>query len=273
LIPAAFEYVRAGSVEHAMELLAADDEAKLLAGGHSLIPLMKLRFARPTTLVDIGRLSDLSYIRRQDDHVAIGALTRHHDLANSAVLQEDCPIVADAASQIGDPQVRHIGTIGGSVAHADPASDLPTVLVALQATFVIKGAGGTERAVPAGGFFQGLFTADLAPTDVLTEIRVPLMSGGWSFIKFTRRAQDWALVGVAAVAGSDGVTIALANMGQTPIRATAVEERLTAGDAPALAALVADEGTAPPSDSFADAGYRRELAKVLVGRALTEALA
>ncbi|MEA2556225.1 MAG: aerobic carbon-monoxide dehydrogenase medium subunit, partial [Actinomycetota bacterium] len=193
-----------------MELLAADEEAKLLAGGHSLIPLMKLRFARPTTLIDIGRLSELSYIRRQDDHVAIGALTRHHDLANSAVLQQDCPIVADAASQIGDPQVRHMGTIGGSVAHADPASDLPTVLVALQATFVIQTAGGTERSVAAGAFFHGLFTADLAPTEVLTEIRVPLMSGGWSFMKFTRRAQDWALVGVAAVAGSGGVTIALA---------------------------------------------------------------
>jgi carbon-monoxide dehydrogenase medium subunit len=189
------------------------------------------------------------------------------------VLQQDCPIVADAASQIGDPQVRHMGTIGGSVAHADPASDLPTVLVALEATFVIRAPGDTERTVPAGDFFQGLFTADLAPTDVLTEIRVPLMNGGWSFIKFTRRAQDWALVGVAAIAGPGGVRIALANMGQTPIRARAVEQRLSAGDTPATASLVADEGTAPPSDSFGDAGYRRELAKVLVGRALTEALA
>lgn len=256
-----------------MEQLGADEDAKLLAGGHSLIPLMKLRFARPSMLVDIGRLPDLSYIRRQDDHVAIGALTRHHDLANSTLLQQECPIVADAASQIGDPAVRHMGTIGGSVAHADPASDLPTVLVALQATFVIRGPGGTERTVPAGLFFKGVFTADLAPTEILTEIRVPVVSGGWSFIKFTRRAQDWALVGVAAVAGPQGVAVVLANMGQTPIRATGVEERLAAGDPPATAALRADEGTAPPSDSFGDAGYRRLLAKVLVGRALTEALA
>lgn len=272
MIPAPFEYAQARSIEHAMEVLQADEEAKLLAGGHSLIPLMKLRFVRPSMLVDIGALHELRYIRREDDHVAIGALTRHHDLANDAVLQRDCPIVADAASRIGDPQVRHMGTIGGSVAHADPASDLPAVLVALQAAFVIRGAGGAERTVAAGDFFQGLFTADLARTEILTEIRVPVRTAGWSFIKFTRRAQDWALVGVAAVAGPGGVTVALANMGQTPIRAAAVEARLAAGDPPETAALHADEGTAPPSDSFGDAEYRRGLVKVLVGRALVEAL-
>jgi carbon-monoxide dehydrogenase medium subunit len=272
VIPAAFDYVRARSVEHAFEALAADEDAKLLAGGHSLIPLMKLRFARPSVLVDIGRLDELGYIQEHGDHIAIGALTRHHDLATSPVLQRDCPIVADAASTIGDPQVRHMGTIGGSIAHADPASDLPTVMVALGATFVIRGAGGNERLVEAGEFFQGLFTADLAQAEILTEIRVPVTSAGWSFIKFTRRAQDWALVGVAAVARADGVAIVLANMGQTPIRARAVEARLAEGDAPARAAAEANHDTAPPSDAFGDAGYRRELAKVLVARAVTEAL-
>ncbi|MEP7059932.1 MAG: xanthine dehydrogenase family protein subunit M [Actinomycetota bacterium] len=272
MIPAAFEYTRAEDVDHALEALSADPGAKLLAGGHSLLPLMKLRFARPSMLVDIGRLTELSYVERRDDHITIGALTRHHDLANDPVLQRDCPIVADAASTIGDPQVRHVGTIGGSLAHADPASDLPAVMLALEATFVIRSAGGTERLVPAGEFFKGLFTADLEHTEILTQVRVPVLSGGWSFIKFTRRAQDWALVGVAAVAGPQAVSVALANMGQTPIRARAVEARLAAGDAPAIAALQADQDTAPPSDAFGDAGYRRELAKVLVARALTEAL-
>ena len=160
---------------------------------------MRFRLARPDLLVDIGRIGDLSYIREDDDVVAIGALTRHHDLANSELLQTACPIVADTAAQIGDPQVRHMGTIGGSVAHADPASDLPTVLVALGADLVVRGSGGASRTVNARDFFKGLFTADLAPNEVLAEIRVPKTTGGWSYLKFHRRALDWALVGVAAV--------------------------------------------------------------------------
>jgi aerobic carbon-monoxide dehydrogenase medium subunit len=272
MIPAAFDYARAGSVDEAIQLLSSDPEAKILAGGHSLLPLMKLRLARPTLLVDIGRMQDLSYVREDGDSVAIGALTRHHDVAASDALRNACPIVADTAGQIGDPQVRHMGTIGGSVAHADPASDLPTVLVALGASFVITGAGGTTRTSAAGDFFKGLFTPDLEPTEVLTEIRVPKSTGGWSYLKFHRRAQDWAMVGVAAVRSNGGIHVALTNMGETPIRATGVESALEEGADPTTAASHADEGTSPPSDSFGTAEYRRELSKVLVKRALVEAM-
>jgi carbon-monoxide dehydrogenase medium subunit len=274
MIPAAFEYARADSVDHAIELLSSNEDAKILAGGHSLLPLMRLRLARPSLLVDIGRVQDLSGIRADGDSVVIGALTRHHDIANSEVLQELCPIVAHTAGEIGDPQVRHMGTIGGSVAHADPASDMPAVLVALGAQMTIKGAGGASRTVTAADFFKGLFTPDLAENEVLTEVRVPATrSAGWSYIKFHRRALDWALVGVAAVRHNGSAHVALTNMGETPIRAAGVEEALNGGADPATAAARADEGVSPPSDSFGSAEYRRELAKVLVRRALEEALA
>jgi carbon-monoxide dehydrogenase medium subunit len=271
MIPAPFEYARADSVDHAIELLGSSQDAKILAGGHSLLPLMRFRLARPDLLVDIGRVSDLAYVKEDGDHVAIGALTRHHDVATSELLQTACPIVAHTAGEIGDPQVRHVGTIGGSIAHADPASDMPTVLVALGADLVIKGAGGASRTANARDFFQGLFTADLAPNEVLTEIRVPKTAGGWSYIKFHRRALDWALVGVAAVMNGS-TAVALTNMGETPVRAAGVEEALAGGADPAAAAARADEGTAPPSDSFGSADYRRELSKVLVRRALEEAM-
>jgi aerobic carbon-monoxide dehydrogenase medium subunit len=272
MIPAPFEYARAETVDQAIELLGSTEDAKIIAGGHSLLPLMRFRLARPDLLVDIGRIGDLSYIREDDDVVAIGALTRHHDVANSELLQTACPIVADTASRIGDPQVRHVGTIGGSVAHADPASDLPTVLVALGADLVIRGAGGASRTVNARDFFKGLFTADLASNEVLAEIRVPKTSGGWSYLKFHRRSQDWALVGVAAVQQNGAATVALTNMGETPLRAAGVEEALAGGSDPATAAQRADEGSAPPSDAFGSAEYRRELSKVLVRRALEEAM-
>jgi len=274
MIPAAFEYTRADSVDHAIEVLSSNEDAKILAGGHSLLPLMRLRLARPSMLVDIGRVRDLSGIRADGDSVVIGALTRHHDVANSEVLQDLCPIVAHTAGEIGDPQVRHMGTIGGSVAHADPASDMPAVLVALGAQMSIRGAGGASRTVDATDFFKGLFTPDLAANEVLTEVRVPATrSAGWSYIKFHRRAQDWALVGVAAVRHDGGARVALTNMGETPIRAAGVEEALGGGADPAAAAARADEGVSPPSDAFGSAEYRRELAKVLVRRALEEALA
>ncbi|HWO71408.1 MAG TPA: xanthine dehydrogenase family protein subunit M [Actinomycetota bacterium] len=274
MIPAPFEYERAESVEQAIDLLAAHEDAKLLAGGHSLLPLMRLRLARPSMLVDIGRLRDLSYVREEGDVVAIGALTRWHDLAGSEVLQRACPIVSHTAAGIGDPQVRHMGTIGGSVAHADPASDMPAVLVALGAELVARGPGG-ERTIPAGEFFQGLFTSALAADEVLTEVRVPRTEGrGWSYLKFHRRAQDWAIVGVAALAGDGGPpAVALTNMGDRPIRAAGVEEALAGGASPAEAAERAAEGTNPPSDPFGSAEYRRELAKVLVRRALEAAMA
>jgi aerobic carbon-monoxide dehydrogenase medium subunit len=271
MIPAPFDYVRADSVDDAIAKLGASEDAKLLAGGHSLLPAMKLRIARPATLVDIGRLQDLSYVREDGDHVAIGALTRHHDVATSEALRSRCPIVASTAEQVGDPQVRHMGTIGGSCAHGDPAGDLPSVLLALDATFVAKGPNG-ERSIGAGDFFTSLFETALAPDEILTEIRVPATTGGWTYLKFNRRAIDWAVVGVAAVQTNGGAHVGLTNMGLTPLRAAGVEEALAGGADPTSAAERADEGTSPPSDAFASDGYRRELVKVLVRRALEEAM-
>ena len=199
VIPAAFDYVRAGSAEEAISLIGQHGEdAKFIAGGHSLLPLMKLRLAQPSVLVDIGRLTDLSYIRDAGDHIAIGALTRHMDVENSPVLAEHVPLLAHAAGHVGDPQVRHRGTIGGSIAHSDPASDLPATTLALGATYVAQGPNGT-REIAAADFFQGFLETALAADEMLTEIRVPKMHGaGWGFQKFNRRAQDWAIVGVAA---------------------------------------------------------------------------
>jgi carbon-monoxide dehydrogenase medium subunit len=274
MIPAPFEYRRVDTVDEAIQALSDGPDAKLLAGGHSLLPLMKLRLARPSLLVDISRLEDLKYVKEDGDRVAIGALTRHHDVANSEVLQELCPIVSYAAGEIGDPQVRHVGTIGGSVAHADPASDMPSVLLALDAEMEVRGPGGV-RNVGAGDFFKGLFEPDLATDEVLTEIRVPKTAGrGWSYLKFHRRAQDWALVGVAALAQNGaGPSVALTNMADRPVRAAGVEEALAGGADPAAASERAAEGTSPPSDAFASAEYRGELVKVLVRRAIEEAQA
>jgi carbon-monoxide dehydrogenase medium subunit len=272
VIPDRFEYEVAESIEAAVELLGSSDEAKLLAGGHSLLPLMRLRFARPSLLVDVGRLRELSYVREDGDHVAIGALTRHHDLAGDELLQKRCGIVAHTASLIGDRQVRHRGTIGGSVAHGDPAADMPAVLLALEADLVVRGPGG-DRTIAAGDFFQGVFETALGPQDVLTEIRVPALDGGWSYLKFRRRSQDWATVGVAAVRADGGARVALTSMGATPLRASAVEQALAGGADAASAAEQAAEGTSPPSDTAGSADYRRHLATVLVRRALEEALA
>jgi carbon-monoxide dehydrogenase medium subunit len=248
------------------------DDAKLLAGGHSLIPLMKLRLASPGTLIDIGRLRELSYVRADGDRVRIGALTRHYDVQTNDVLAREVPILAYATSKVGDPQVRHRGTIGGSLAHGDPASDLPAVCLALDAVLSVVGPGG-ERQIAAADFFQGFLETALGPDEILTEISVPKVAGaGWSFQKFNRRAQDWAIVGVAAVRnGHAGV--ALVNMGATPVRATAVEEALAAGAAPAEAATHASDGLDPPRDLNASPEYRRHLAEVLVRRALEEASA
>ncbi len=270
MIPVAFDYKRAGSAEEAIALLTEHgDEAKLLAGGHSLLPLMKLRLALPGVLVDVGRLTDLSYVRDGGDHIAVGALTRHRDLEISELLAAELPILAHVASLVGDPQVRHRGTIGGSVAHGDPASDLPAVVLACGATLVARGPAG-EREIPATEFFSGFLETALAPDELLTEIRFPKLAGaGWSYQKFNRRAQDWAIVGVAAVKnGSTGV--ALVNMGSTLVRATGVEEALAGGASVADAAQQADAGLDPPADLNASSEYRRHLAKVLVRRALEE---
>ena len=268
MIPAAFEYKRAGSVDEAVELLGGDEDAKLLAGGHSLIPLMRLRFARPSLLVDIGRLDDLRYVRADGDVIAIGALTRHAELARSPLLIEHCTLLADAAGQIGDPQVRHRGTIGGSVAHGDPASDLPTILLALDADLVARGPAG-ERTIPAAQFFAGMFETALGHAEVLTEIRVPTVAAG-TYVKLVRRAQDWATVGVAAARVDGRVQIGLTSMGATPLRAHGVEETLAGGGSPAEAAARAAEGTSPPGDVSGSSEYRAHVAEVLVRRALEQ---
>ena len=272
MIPAEFEYEVADSVEHAVELLGREG-AKVLAGGHSLLPLMRLRFARPSLLVDLGRVDGLSYVREDGDRLAVGALTRHHDLQRDPLLGEHCPILSYAAGLVGDPQVRHRGTIGGSVAHGDPASDLPSVLLALDAELTARGPEG-ERTITAAELFTGFLETALGPQDVLTEIRVPKQAGaGWAYLKFNRRAQDWATVGVAAVAANGGAKVALVNMGATPLRAGAVEQALASGADAAAAAEQAAEGTSPPSDTNGSAEYRAALARVLVRRALEQALA
>jgi aerobic carbon-monoxide dehydrogenase medium subunit len=270
LIPAPFTYKRASSVDEAVDLVAHDGEdAKFLAGGHSLLPLMKLRLAVPQTLVDIGRLGELSYIRDEGDHIAVGAGTTHGDLAASGLLGRDLPLLAHAAGLIGDPQVRHCGTIGGSLAHADPAADLPAVVLALDATLVARGPAGT-RQIPAADFFRGLFETALEPGELLTEVRISKPSApGWAFQKFSKRAIDWAIVGVAVQGGR----VALVNMDQTPVRAAAVESALAAGASPAEAAAHAAEGTNPSADLNAPRAYREHLARVLVRRALEDARA
>lgn len=270
MIPAPFDYTRVSSADEAVATIAQlGDEAKFLAGGHSLIPLMKLRLAQPTVLVDIGRVRDLSYIRDAGDHVAIGALTRHMDVEQSDVLKTHVPLLAHAASHVGDSQVRHRGTIGGSLAHADPASDLPATTLALNATYVVRGPNG-ERSIAARDFYRGFLESALAPDEMLTEIRVPKITGAtWGFQKFNRRAQDWAIVGVAAwqLDGSSGV--ALVNMGSTPVLAQSTMNALNSGESLADAAQLADAESEPQDDLNATSEYRRHLAKVLVRRALS----
>ena len=268
MIPAPFEYVRAESADAALAALAEHgDDAKLLAGGMSLLPLMKLRLATPTVLVDVGRVRDLSYIRDAGDHVAIGALTRHRDVEISDLLAAECAPLRAVAAEVGDNQVRHRGTLGGSVAHGDPASDLPAALLALDATFSVRGPAG-EREIAAGDFFHGFLETALAPDELLTEVRVPKLPGArFSYQKFNRRAQDWAIVGALAVRNGNP-RVALVNMGGTPLRARGVEEALAAGSTVADAAEYAAEGTEAPGDLNATPEFREHLARVLVRRAL-----
>jgi aerobic carbon-monoxide dehydrogenase medium subunit len=273
MIPAPFDYVRADSVDAAIAALTEHgDDAKLLAGGQSLLPLMKLRLAVPTAVIDVSRAGDLSYVRDDGDTMAIGALTRHHDVATDATVRASLPLLAHAAALVGDPQIRHRGTIGGSVAHADPSADLPTALLALGASYVITGPGGS-RTVDAAGFATGFLETVLAPDELLTEVRVPKQVDGWGYEKFTRRAIDWATVAVAAVRRADGgVSVALANMGPTVRRADGVERAVASGAGATDAAAYADDGTEPPSDVTASSDYRRHLARVLTTRALERCL-
>lgn len=273
MIPAAFDYVQADSVQAALAALTEHgDEAKLMAGGHSLLPMMKLRLAVPEVIVDIGRIDDLSYIREDGDELAIGALTRHRVLETSDVLAQQCPILKHVAHLVGDPQVRHRGTIGGSLSHSDPASDLPAACLALGATLVAARADGSSRRIPIGDFYTGFLETTLDPTEMITEVRVPKRPGtSWNYQKFNRRAIDWAVVGVAAVMGNGSggqPGVALVNMGSTSIRAGATEEALAQGATAADAAQLADADTEPPDDLNGSPEYRRHLVKVLTRRAL-----
>jgi carbon-monoxide dehydrogenase medium subunit len=270
VIPGSFDYVRAGSVDEAVAALAEHgDDAKLLAGGHSLLPLMKLRLAMPAVLVDVAGIPGLSYVRVEDDEVAIGAGTRHFELQRDDVARAEVPLLSHVAGLVGDPQVRHRGTLGGTTAHCDPASDLPTALLALGGSVVAQGPSG-RRTIPLTEFFLGFFETALEPDEMIVEVRVPRSAGaGWGYEKFTRRANDWPIVAVAAVGGR----VALANMAGTVVRATATEAALAHGASLEEAAALADQGTSPVADMHADEEYRRHLARLLTRRALETATA
>jgi carbon-monoxide dehydrogenase medium subunit len=279
MIPAEFDYTVAESVDDAIRLLAeGGEDAKLLAGGHSLLPLMKLRFAAPSLLVDIGRISELRGVQTGADSFRIGALTRHADLQE----RDDLGLIAAVAKQIADQQVRNRGTIGGSLVNGDSAADLPAVLLALEGSVIVRGADG-EREIAAADLFQGYLSTAVAPGEVLTEVRVPALAGyGFGYEKFNRRSEDWAMVGVCALVKSvDGacedVRIGLTHMASTPLRATAAEDALRGqpldAEHIAAAAGLAAEGTSPLADLNATPDYKRHLARVLTKRALTTASA
>jgi aerobic carbon-monoxide dehydrogenase medium subunit len=279
VIPPEFDYTAPDSLEGALQALAqGGEDAKVLAGGHSLLPLMKLRLAAPTLLVDIRKVPGLRGVQREDGSFRVGAMTRHADLQ----VKDELGIVADAASLIADQQVRNRGTIGGSLAHGDPASDLPTVLLALDGTVTITGQGGGTREVAAADLFQDYLTTAVGPGEILTEVRLPAMDGwGHGYEKFNRRAEDWAMVGVVALVKKAGdgscedVRVGLTHMASTPLRATAVESALRGqgldAQSIATAAEQAAEGTDPPGDLNATPDYKRHLARVLTRRALEKA--
>jgi len=280
MIPAAFDYHAPTSLDEALRLLGSSDDVKVLAGGQSLIPVMRLRLAAPETVVDLGKIDQLRGIREDGDALVIGAMTPHAVVATDPLVHEHARVLAEAAKTVADPQVRHRGTFGGSLVHADPAGDMPAPTLALGAEFVVAGSGGT-RTVAADDFFEGIFTTAVGEDEVLVEVRVPKHTGwGGHYEKFTRVAQQWSIVAVGAAVRVDGGNIAearigLTNMGSTPIRARAVEEALAGQPASAeavrAAAARAAEGTDPPSDTNGDADYRRHLASVLTGRAVLAA--
>jgi carbon-monoxide dehydrogenase medium subunit len=280
MIPAQFDYVRAGSVDEAVAALAQHgDEAKVLAGGQSLIPLLRLRLAYPEVVVDVGRVEEMRGVREDGDHLVIGAMTTHHDVIRNELVRAHCGLVAQATATVADPAVRHRGTFGGALAHADPAGDLPAVVLALGAEFVVAGSSG-RRTVAAADFFVDYLQTALSPAEVLVEVRLPKLGDGWGYHyeKFQRVAQAWAIVGVAAaVHRSNGsiseARIGLTNMGSTPLRATATEQALEGADLSAIADAAghAADGTTPSSDLNGAADYRQHLARVLTRRAVTAA--
>lgn len=283
MIPAAFEYVRAESVDHAVSALAEHgDEAKVMAGGQSLLPLMRLRLATPEVVVDVGRLADLRGVREDGNALVIGALTTHHEVMTNELVRRHARLLAEVTATVADPAVRHRGTFGGSLAHADPAGDLPAAALALGAELIAQGPNG-RRSIPARQFFVDYLETALSPDELLVEVRVPKLGSGWGFRyeKLHRVAQAWAIVGVAAAVRHDDGSIAearigLTNMGRTPLRAEAVEQALAGLDASSDAALAqaadrAADGTTPPSDLSGQADYRQHLARVLTRRAVRHA--
>jgi carbon-monoxide dehydrogenase medium subunit len=282
MIPPQFDYVKATTVDEAIAALAQHgDDAKVLAGGQSLIPLLRLRLAYPSVLVDVSDVADMRSVRDDGDAVVIGASVTHADVLGNDVVRRHAPLVVEATKMVADRQVRHRGTFGGSLAHADPAGDLPAVAMALDAEFVVIGSGG-RRTIAAKDFFSDYLQTALGPEELLVEVRVPKLGDGWGvhYEKFHRVAQAWAVVGVAAaVRRSNGsiaeARIGLTNMGPTPLRATAVEQALAGAaataDAVAGAAAPAADGASPPSDLGGDAEYRRHLAAVLTRRAVLAA--
>lgn len=286
MIPAPFDYVAPASVEEAVSALSgltsSGTDVKVLAGGQSLLPVLRLRMAAPETIVDLGRIEKLRGVREDGDALVIGAMTTHDTVTRDPLVRQHALLLALAAETVADPQVRHRGTFGGSLAHADPAGDMPAPALALDASMVIAGPSG-RRTVSAADFFQDLFTTALAEDELLVEIRVPKHTGwGAAYQKFHRVAQAWSIVGVAAAVRVEGGSIAqarvaLTNMGTVPVRATSVEQALVGqpatADAIRTAAASAAEGTQPPVDANADADYRRHLAGVLTRRALEAASA
>ena len=280
MIPAAFEYVRAGSVDEAVSALTEHgDEAKLLAGGHSLLPMMRLRLAVPEVLVDLGRIDELKGVRDDGDMLAIGACTTHHDVMTDPLVRQHCGVLAEVTGTIGDNQVRHRGTIGGGLAHGDSAGDLPTALLALDGEVVAQGPDG-RRTIAAADLFEDYLSTALAEDEVLVEVRVPKLDGswGWDYQKFQRNAQAWAIVGsLALVRRSNGsieqARVGLTHMGTVPVRASATEQALAGAGVDTIpdAADSAADGTNPPGDLNADAAFRQHLARVLTKRSLTAA--
>jgi carbon-monoxide dehydrogenase medium subunit len=266
MIPAAFSYHRASSVDNASRLLAeGGPDAKVLAGGHSLIPLMRLRLAQPSALVDINGLDrELSYVRRDNGTLRVGALTRHYQIEASEEVQRSLPLLAEIAGEVGDVQVRSMGTIGGVLAHADPAGDYGTLALMLDATITTN-----KRTIPAREFFVGLFTTPLAADELVTEVSFPVAGGPHKYVKFRRRLSDWAIVGAGAQRLDNGQwRVGITNAAPTPVRASGVEQALASGASPSEAARNATQGLDPTSDLRGSAEYKRHLATVLVQRAV-----
>jgi aerobic carbon-monoxide dehydrogenase medium subunit len=282
VIPAPFAYARPTTIEEALQAVAdGGEDVKIMAGGQSLIPVMRLRLAAPETVVDLGKVPELRGIRDEGDAIVIGAMTTHADVVADPLVRQHAPLIAEATETVADRQVRHRGTFGGALAHADPAGDLPAVALALDAEFVVAGTGG-RRTVPASEFFVDYLTTVLEEGEILVEVRVPKLSGEWGtrYEKFQRVAQAWSIVAVAAAVRRENGRIAearigLTNMGPTPLRARAVEQALAGADASpeavAAAAAHAAEGTEPSSDLNAQADYRQHLAQVLTRRAVSRA--